>query len=100
MAHGVNPETIRSERFGAGDPVADGAPAPETAEVRFGEHSLTWRRDDDLTLLELAEAAGIAVDSACRTGSCGTCEVGLRAGSVRYLLTDGPSIQWTPLLSL
>jgi len=85
--HGVTPEAIRSERFEAGDPPADGPPAPETAEIRFGQRSVTWRRDDDLTLLELAEAEGIAVDSACRTGSCGTCEAGLRAGAVRYLVS-------------
>ncbi|WP_419814281.1 MOSC domain-containing protein [Glacieibacterium sp.] len=91
VANGVNPGSIRSERFGAGDPVADVSPAPETAEVRIGEQKLTWRRDDDLTLLELAEAAGIPVDSACRVGNCGSCEVGLRAGAVRYLVT--PSAQ-------
>jgi ferredoxin-NADP reductase len=36
------------------------------------------------TLLEFAEANGIAVDSGCRAGSCGTCQTTIRAGEVAY----------------
>ena len=35
-------------------------------------------------LLEFAEANGIAVDSGCRAGSCGTCQTTIRAGEVAY----------------
>lgn len=36
------------------------------------------------SLLELAEARGLAPDFSCRTGSCGTCAVRLLAGGVAY----------------
>ncbi|WP_435627309.1 2Fe-2S iron-sulfur cluster-binding protein [Candidatus Ferrigenium straubiae] len=35
-------------------------------------------------LLEFAESHGIAVDSGCRAGSCGTCQTAIRAGEVAY----------------
>ena len=37
------------------------------------------------TLLELAEAHGIRIDSGCRAGSCGTCVTAIRDGKVEYL---------------
>lgn len=36
------------------------------------------------TLLEFAEAQGIAVDSGCRAGGCGTCQTTILAGEVAY----------------
>lgn len=36
------------------------------------------------SLLDFAEANGIAVDSACRAGSCGTCQTAIRSGDVIY----------------
>lgn len=36
------------------------------------------------SLLELAEANGIAVPSGCRAGSCGTCQTTLLSGEVEY----------------
>jgi ferredoxin-NADP reductase len=36
------------------------------------------------TLLEFAEANGIAIDSGCRAGSCGTCQTTIRDGEVAY----------------
>jgi ferredoxin len=38
------------------------------------------------TLLRAAEAAGIALPSSCRNGTCRTCLCRLAAGSVRYLV--------------
>lgn len=35
-------------------------------------------------LLDFAEANGIAVDSGCRAGSCGTCQTAIRSGEVIY----------------
>ena len=39
------------------------------------------------TLLELAEAQGIKVDSGCRAGGCGTCQTTILAGEVAYRQT-------------
>jgi hypothetical protein len=36
------------------------------------------------TLLEFAEAQGIAIDSGCRAGGCGTCQTSIRSGEVAY----------------
>jgi ferredoxin len=36
------------------------------------------------SLLAFAEANGIAVDSGCRAGGCGTCQTTIRAGEVAY----------------
>ena len=36
------------------------------------------------SLLEFAESNGVAVDSSCRAGGCGTCQATIRAGEVTY----------------
>ena len=43
--------------------------------VHFIKSDRTVETDETLTLLELAEAHGIEMDYACRTGSCAECEV-------------------------
>ncbi|MBX9697909.1 MAG: 2Fe-2S iron-sulfur cluster binding domain-containing protein [Acetobacteraceae bacterium] len=40
-------------------------------------------------MLDAAEAAGVAIDYACRVGICGTCMVPLRAGAVTMEVEDG-----------
>ena len=37
------------------------------------------------SLLEFAESQGIAIDSGCRAGACGTCQTPIRAGEGSYL---------------
>ena len=41
------------------------------------------------SLLELAEANGIEIESECRQGYCGTCMVKLLSGQVEMENTDG-----------
>lgn len=36
------------------------------------------------SLLEFAECQGVAIDSGCRAGSCGTCQTTIRSGEVSY----------------
>jgi ferredoxin len=36
------------------------------------------------SLLELAEAQGIPIDSGCRAGGCGTCQTTIQSGAVAY----------------
>jgi ferredoxin len=41
------------------------------------------------TLLELADAHGVAMDSECEQGFCGTCKIKLISGRVDMETTDG-----------
>jgi len=93
-ALGVGDDRIRAEAFGpaglarrpadaaAGRPavVADAA-----VPVTFADSGVeaTWNADSG-SLLELAEAAGLSPDFACRSGVCGTCATRLVAGAVAY----------------
>lgn len=69
---------------------APGAPALFQATLeRSGER---FPVSADQTLLLAAQAAGIAMPSSCRNGTCRTCLRPLRAGSVHY------RIEWPGLL--
>lgn len=82
---GVPAELIRSEAFVPRS--KDGRDAAvQAAEVRFMRSGLSarWDVDQDLSLLELAEAAGIAAPFSCRSGLCQSCETRLVSGEVAY----------------
>jgi len=70
-------ETIHVERFGAGPRKGDEPfeavcqQSGKTVQVAATEH-----------LLDCLERAGIEVPFGCRAGSCGTCEVGVLAGTI------------------
>ena len=76
LKHGAKPKTPPAKV----DPV-DGAVA-----VRFAasDIELSWTADTG-TLLDLAEAAGLAPESACRSGVCGTCATRIKCGAVDYI---------------
>lgn len=59
----------------------DGASATVVFEDSGKE--IVWKETSG-TLLEAAEAAGLSPLYSCRAGSCGTCAVRLKEGSVRY----------------
>ena len=40
------------------------------------------------TLLDIAELAGVDIDSACRSGTCGSCKVPLQSGHVTMEVDD------------
>jgi ferredoxin-NADP reductase len=90
---GVQADDIHSEAFGPASvrpagPVRN-APAAATSaaiDVRFSRSGRTLAWDgQDANLLDFAERHGLAVDSGCRAGSCGTCQTRLLSGEVRYL---------------
>jgi ferredoxin-NADP reductase len=88
---GVPVEDIRYEAFGPATVKglgADAAAAP--CEVRFArsERAVRWTGAEN-SLLELAEASGIALDYGCRAGNCGQCRVLLAAGRVAHLKEPG-----------
>jgi uncharacterized protein len=93
-AWGVPDADVHFEAFGpasvrradAVSALAGASSTPVVAlEVQFQRsgRTLTWD-GADANLLDFAERHGIAVDSGCRSGSCGSCETRQIAGSVAY----------------
>lgn len=89
---GVPRQDIRFEAFGpASVRLAQAEPAPAVAgpalafEVQFlrSGRTLPWDGRDE-SLLDFAERHGVALDSGCRSGSCGTCATRLLSGTVAY----------------
>lgn len=69
---------------------ASAAPNPAVGaavgfEVRFNRsgRTLTWDGQDS-NLLDFAERHGVAVESGCRSGGCGSCETRCGGGTVAY----------------
>lgn len=56
----------------------------EEAKVTFKKSNVEvkWRASDRLSLLQLAEKAGLKPDFGCRSGACGTCETKLLKGTI------------------
>ncbi len=89
---GVAAQDIHHEAFGPASvrSTSDSADVPADSqgmalEIRFTRSGRTLAWDGrDANLLDFAERHGVAVDSGCRSGSCGSCETKLISGSVRY----------------
>ena len=89
---GVRPGDIHHEAFGPAS--AQPAQASLLPEVPRGSPSLLvmFRKSartlvwdgKDANLLDFAERHDVLVESACRSGSCGTCQVKLTSGTVSY----------------
>lgn len=90
-AWGVPEERLHFEAFG---PLSVKRATPVGTTIR---HQVTFRKsgtarpwDDSCgTLLDLAEQAGVAIASGCRTGNCGTCLVTMHEGDVTYVQPPG-----------
>jgi hypothetical protein len=74
-----------SVRFAQPSPKESGPTLTAPVEVKFHRsgRTLAWDGQDD-NLLDFAERHGVAVDSGCRSGGCGSCETKLVSGTVRY----------------
>ncbi|MCA9212940.1 MAG: 2Fe-2S iron-sulfur cluster binding domain-containing protein [Planctomycetales bacterium] len=91
IAAGVPKQMIHSEAFGAASvkkKPKPSTPAPDDENsivVQFARSGriITWDPRFE-TLLELAEANGITIDSGCRAGNCGTCVTAIKSGSVNH----------------
>jgi ferredoxin len=89
---GVEADDIHFEAFGPASIRPTGPVSNEPAvatldsiDVRFSRSGRTLPWDgQDANLLDFAERHGLAVDSGCRTGSCGTCQTRLLSGVVSY----------------
>lgn len=84
IAWGVSDHSIHAETFSP--PTARDTANVGKAEIVFAEsgRTLVWRGDDDLSLLELAEAAGIEAPSNCRMGTCHSCLCRISSGKVEH----------------
>ena len=97
---GVPDQHIHYESFGPASvsrPVRDvkARSEEEAFNVEFNRSgkSFTWDGQAD-SLLEFAETCGIEVDSGCRGGGCGTCQVTINSGEVTYI--QAPDFEPTP----
>ena len=100
-AWGVPERDIKFEAFGPATVKSKALPKPAQAaaekaetgdgiEVEFARSgkTLAWKPEVG-SLLDLAEANGIALDFGCRAGNCGTCVTAIKEGEVSYLSEPG-----------
>ncbi len=97
-AQGVPAADIHYESFGPASLNKRPTPVPMTRgnamTVRFSRSGKTVPWDGAAaSLLDLAEVQGIAVDSGCRAGSCGTCETRIESGAVAYSQTPDADLK-------
>ena len=94
---GVAERDIKWESFGrrkgkkpAPPAVGDNVQRIEPIEIVFARSGKVgkWSSEEE-TVLDVAEAAGVVMDSGCRAGQCGTCATAVKQGSVRYLEEPG-----------
>ena len=88
---GVPIAQIKTEAFGTlkRDPRSKGAASVEAAgKVFFQTSDMTAFVPVDATILDAADEAGVFIDNACRSGTCGSCRVKLVSGSVRMAVED------------
>ena len=61
--------------------------------IQFETWNKTQAADNQKTLLEHGEAAGLLIPSSCRAGMCGRCKAKLISGEVTLLADDGLSTE-------
>jgi len=95
----IHPERIHFESFGPASinqstKAVVQADKPEPCKVNFhlSEKTVDWELSSG-TLLEAAESVGIAMDSGCRAGSCGTCLTAILEGEVEYIDEPGTDVE-------
>jgi uncharacterized protein len=97
-AWGVPEADLHFEAFGpASVRLPSAAPAMTgtgaEVEIRFQRSGRTLAWDgQDQNLLDFAERQGVAVESGCRSGGCGSCETQLLSGTVAYAQTPDHDI--------
>jgi uncharacterized protein len=87
---GVLPGDLHHEAFGPAS--AGSAPSPVEGLAATPSFAITFRRSGrtlewdgtDANLLDFAERRELVLESGCRSGSCGSCEVKVLSGAVRY----------------
>jgi ferredoxin-NADP reductase/Fe-S-cluster-containing hydrogenase component 2 len=93
---GVDETRIKTEAFGTvtRDPSAKRVRASEIGgTVMFQASDTSVQASADATVLDVADGAGVFIDSACRSGTCGSCRVKLVSGDVRMAVDDALTAQ-------
>jgi len=88
---GVPFAQIKTEAFGTvkRDPTLKGAASTEVAgKVFFQASDMTAFVPVDATILDAADEAGVFIDNACRSGTCGSCRIKRISGSVKMAVED------------
>jgi len=94
VAIGVPDAEIHQEAFISTPPLPPGAPADEPKQpgeacaVQFQRAGKTAEATPEVTLLELAEDAGVAIPFECRSGICGQCKTRVISGDVTMEVQD------------
>lgn len=97
---GVPDQSIFYEAFGPAT-VKKVAPPLAPADAAAPMLQVTFSRSNKVcawnpaaaSLLELAEANGVRVDSGCRAGNCGSCLVAVKSGAVEYVSPPGSAAE-------
>jgi ferredoxin len=92
----VPSEQIKTEAFGTvkRNPAARGNGFTEiVGKVSFQASETTTVVRNDETLLDAADNAGLFIDNACRSGTCGSCRIKLVSGRVSMAVEDALTTQ-------
>ncbi|WP_347271380.1 MOSC domain-containing protein [Rhizorhabdus histidinilytica] len=91
-AAGANPDGIFHEVFAT--PAAPEEAAVEQARLLFARSGIevVWRAEDGSTLLDCAEAAGVAIPHDCRIGACHSCRTAITGGRTSAAVGDGHAL--------
>jgi len=88
---GLSGAQIKAEAFGTvkRNPLAKGTASTDLAgKVVFQASATTAPVPSDSTILDAADEAGVFIDNACRSGTCGSCRVKLLSGAVHMPVED------------
>ncbi len=94
LALGLPEDSIRTEAFGTikRDPTAKDVAATAVAgKVFFQASNVTAPVHAGSSILDAADEAGLVIDNACRSGTCGSCRVKLISGTVRMQVEEALS---------
>jgi len=96
---GVPGSQIHHEAFGPASVKGTAAPAAVATATAGSEIGVTFARtgkrvtwNGAATILEMAESAGIVMESGCRAGNCGACTTAVRLGEVAYPSPPGADV--------
>jgi len=93
---GVPEAQIKTEAFGTikRNPTIRGATSVElVGKVVFQASNTTVTVPTGATILDVADEAGVFIDNACRSGTCGSCRVKLISGAVEMAVQDALAAQ-------